>query len=308
MSTEKKNFSRREWLMIIAIFLMAEAWILNISYSFNGEQSVINYVSFASTITSLILAVLAIVYGFYQSETGKKSNAALEAHIDAMKKTQMELDGFVVSVEGQLVSVNESARKLESVGANLSASVNKIDDLKNEISHIKEEQRQGNENIKDVAKSLRDNMKLNTSSYSKNSTTAKGFDEIFNSIFNNATFSLSLMSVLLNEAYEAKYKGGIIELALDKFAEPVSKFIQSANEDELKEYSYLRGQTLRTLGRSVIDILFVLNALGLINEKDEVIEFSSEYFDELKKHAERVKNNKHTKKVAEIIANSFKDE
>ncbi|MEQ6435440.1 hypothetical protein V8Z74_10410 [Comamonas sp. w2-DMI] len=306
MSTEKNNFSRREWLMIIAIFLMAEAWILNISYSFNGEQSVINYVSFASTITSLILAVLAIVYGFYQNETGKKSNAALEAHIDAMKKTQAELDAFVISVEGQLNSVTESADKLDRIGSDLSLSVNKIDDLKNEISHIKEGQRQGNENIKDVIESLKISSKSDLSKAKSFDASSGNIELILKNIFFATSYEVDLVSVLLVEAADRNYKGDVVDLAFSYYADPVLNFVNDLDSKNSEKYKYLARHSIGSLGQFISDIVTIAGFFGVYHERaDGEMEFNAEILDELRECSDSARKSNNTKELADIISKSF---
>ena len=108
-------FSRREWLMVIALVVVVEAWVLNMSYSFQSEEAVINYVSFAATIASLLLAVIAIIYGFYQSDGQQKSAAAISSQIDLMRAVQKELNVASAGISQQLAGMTITATDLKNL-------------------------------------------------------------------------------------------------------------------------------------------------------------------------------------------------
>lgn len=286
--------------MIIAIFLMAEAWILNLSYAFVDEQSVINYVSFASTITSLILAILAIIYGFYQSENGKKTNSALENNIDSLQATQRKFDEFISSVDVQLTSINQSADTLKVVGSTFGRSVDKIEELRKEVFDLN---KINQKNHDDIASSFRDTLRnFSPSNSAKNSEFLN--QQILSNIFQKSSFMLDLISVLLVEAYDAKYEGGALDLIFDKFADPIYNLVQAGGDDiDIKSMSHFNRYTLTRYG---IDILHIANALGIISfGEDEKIKFTPEVIEKIRKYAVSAKSVKSTKTFAEKISNSF---
>lgn len=133
-----KNFSRREWLMLIVILLMLEAGALVASHAFMSNQDVINYISFASTIASLLLAVLAIVYGFYQSESQKRVGDGIEVHLlkitnatdkmSAVSQELMENSKGVAVLALSLPALNE-------VISTTHQSILRLDDNVRNISH-----------------------------------------------------------------------------------------------------------------------------------------------------------------------------
>lgn len=286
--------------MIIAIFLMAEAWILNLSYAFVDEQSVINYVSFASTITSLILAILAIIYGFYQSENGKKTNSALENNIDSLQATQRKFDEFINSVDVQLTSINESADTLKVVGSTFSRSVDKIEEIRKEVFDINKNHQKNHD---DITSLFRDTLKNFTPT--NNDSNSKFFnDQVLSSIFQKSSFMLDLISVLLVEAYDAKYEGDALNLVFDNFATPVHEVIQAGSDGV--DIQSMSNFNKYTLSRYSLDILYVSNALGLINFDDnKKIKFIPEVIEKIRKYAASAKSVKSTKTFAEKIASSF---
>ncbi|TQL87418.1 hypothetical protein [Delftia sp. HK171] len=124
-----KNFSRREWLMLIVILMMAEAGALIASHSFMEDQNVINYISFASTIASLLLAVLAIVYGFYQSESQRRAGDGVDAHLRNITATTDRM----AKVSDELAS---NAKAISGVTDTLQNLRGAIDDTHNKLNNL----------------------------------------------------------------------------------------------------------------------------------------------------------------------------
>ncbi len=124
-----KDFSRREWLMLIVILLFAEAGALIASHSFMSNQDVINYISFASTIASLILAILAIVYGFYQSESQKRTGDGIERHLINVRDTTGEMR----DVSADLV---KNAKGVEKLSLNIDTLVSALEQAHAKLSEI----------------------------------------------------------------------------------------------------------------------------------------------------------------------------
>jgi hypothetical protein len=135
------RFSRREWLMAVALVAVIEAWVLNVSYAFQTEQAVISYVSFAATIASLLLAVLAIIYGFYQSDGQQKSAAAIAGQVGAMRSVQAELNDTSREISGQLAGMSRTAGELQKLSAALEATHEALGNIQGGISGLREEQR-----------------------------------------------------------------------------------------------------------------------------------------------------------------------
>lgn len=76
MENKKGIFSTREWVFITIILALVQAGIWYVSFIDAKSASALNYVSFAGTLISIILAVLAIGYTYGESvaEKSKKDN------------------------------------------------------------------------------------------------------------------------------------------------------------------------------------------------------------------------------------------
>jgi len=117
--SEKNRFTKREWILFITILLIVEGFIFWVSFQFSGNSSALGYVSFAGTLISIILAVLAIGYTYGESQQQKNSSSTLANQIESLVaiKDKLEiqaealnninvlkltLDEFAKNVYGQL--------------------------------------------------------------------------------------------------------------------------------------------------------------------------------------------------------------
>lgn len=118
---EKSKFTKREWIHLIITLSIIQAFIWWVSFQFAGNSSALGYVSFAGTLISIILAVLAIGYTYGESHQQKNSSTTLANQIESLVaiKDKLEiqaealnninvlktsLDEFSKNVYGQLES------------------------------------------------------------------------------------------------------------------------------------------------------------------------------------------------------------
>lgn len=78
--------------MIIIILFLGQLLLHYFSAQVMSGSEVINYVSFAGTIVSIILAVLAIVYSFYQSFTQQNNVDLISREVEKLKKTSKDIN------------------------------------------------------------------------------------------------------------------------------------------------------------------------------------------------------------------------
>lgn len=121
-----KSFRRREWLLVIALLMIAEAWILNLSARLSSDQNLLNYISFAATIASILLAVIAIIYSFVQNEASQRSAGAIAAQIEGLKQVSNQIQLSKAQLENQLDRIDLVANKLDSVHQAVAGSEAKL--------------------------------------------------------------------------------------------------------------------------------------------------------------------------------------
>ena len=122
-----KPFSRREWLFAGALVMLIEYWIFSVSHSVSGEQAIVNYVSFASTIASILLAVIAIIYSFVQTDSQQKSGSAIALQIDHLKEVSTQLGNSKEQLEKQLDRVNLVTEKIDDLHELLGGKFNNVE-------------------------------------------------------------------------------------------------------------------------------------------------------------------------------------
>lgn len=87
-----RKFKTSQWIMVIIVLSLSQLLIHYYSVQVMSGSEVINYVSFAGTIVSIILAVLAIVYSFYQSFTQQNNVDSIAREIEKLKKTSKDIN------------------------------------------------------------------------------------------------------------------------------------------------------------------------------------------------------------------------
>ncbi|PFD01867.1 hypothetical protein CN995_10120 [Bacillus cereus] len=108
---EKKDLAY--WLIIIILFAVS-----SYTYKYSSNDAVITHWGFAGTIVSIILAIIAIVYTFFDNFTSKSSHQKLEESADRIKDITKKLDS------NNLV---DSSNKIEEIGLKLEAITSKMD-------------------------------------------------------------------------------------------------------------------------------------------------------------------------------------
>jgi hypothetical protein len=103
------------WLFILVLLLVASS-----TSQFGNNTAVLNYVSFAGTITSIILAVVAIIYSFFQNFANTSLNQKLIESADKIEKV-------INTVDESFEDINKSTAKIDSYTKSIGDATNKID-------------------------------------------------------------------------------------------------------------------------------------------------------------------------------------
>ncbi|NUF17334.1 hypothetical protein, partial [Acinetobacter lactucae] len=97
---EKTKFSKREWIHLIITLSIIQAGVWFVSFVYAGSTNALGYVSFAGTLISIILAVLAIGYTYGESQQQKNSSATLANQIDSLITIKEKLEVQAESLQG----------------------------------------------------------------------------------------------------------------------------------------------------------------------------------------------------------------
>ncbi|EMJ7188831.1 hypothetical protein D8T49_12270 [Vibrio vulnificus] len=120
----RQPFSKREWIQVIILLSLFQAFFWYVVFENSQSASALGYVSFAGTLVSIILAVLAIGYTYGESISSKNKNDALADQINT-------LGSLIESVEIEAKSLN----KIHDISKELSGFVNSYrnDSQKSEV-------------------------------------------------------------------------------------------------------------------------------------------------------------------------------
>ncbi len=120
----------REWIMVIFIVILIQFIVQGSAWIYGTNNSALGYISFAGTIVSIILAVLAIVYSYVQSITQQNSSNTISKQVDKLINVADRVDEskneLSVSL-GKLYDVSENIDKTLSEQEKIHSTVKTID-------------------------------------------------------------------------------------------------------------------------------------------------------------------------------------
>lgn len=119
--------SKREWILLIVILLLVQFMVHWLSLKYGTSASALGYVSFAGTVVSILLGLIAIIYAFVQSFT--QANSVVEIR-EQINKLVAAGDDIVKSKE----ELNRSASTLSQITEGLSSKVGENTDVAREFA------------------------------------------------------------------------------------------------------------------------------------------------------------------------------
>ncbi|EOP00138.1 hypothetical protein [Bacillus cereus] len=108
------------WLIIVMVCAIS-----HYTYKYKDSEQLISHWSFGGTIVSIILAIIAIVYTFYDNFTSKSSVQQLENSAEKIKDITKKLDS------NQLVN---SSNKIEDISVQLESIMSNMDNKLKEVN------------------------------------------------------------------------------------------------------------------------------------------------------------------------------
>ncbi|MCK6251265.1 hypothetical protein [Pseudomonas fragi] len=94
----KKTLSTREWCLVIAILALIQFFVHWVSYQFGGSPNALGYVSFAGTLVSIMLGLIAIIYSFVQSISQSTSVVEIREQVE-----RLIVAGNEISESGKMI-------------------------------------------------------------------------------------------------------------------------------------------------------------------------------------------------------------
>ncbi|KTS79041.1 hypothetical protein NS274_04110 [Pseudomonas oryzihabitans] len=103
----------REWLYIIFIVILLQFIIQAAAWLYGGNSGALNYISFAGTIVSIILAVLAIVYSFVQSISQQTSSEKISNQVEKLINVTNKIETSKEGLSDAVKHLSNMAQKLD---------------------------------------------------------------------------------------------------------------------------------------------------------------------------------------------------
>lgn len=117
MKCEKAWLSNREWIFVIILVILSQFLLHQYASNVMNEIQVINYISFSGTIVSIILAILAIVYSFFQSITQQSNSDKIASNLESLTGVASSVNTSVDIMGTQVETLNmvvDDVKKLPS--------------------------------------------------------------------------------------------------------------------------------------------------------------------------------------------------
>jgi hypothetical protein len=260
-----EKFEKKDSYYIIAILIGIIVVILAVKLGDN--QSVIDYFGFAGTLVSIILAVVAIIYSFYQSSTYENSSSKLEISankienvtqnldkIDELKQATANLIDTYSLIDDKVIKVQQAINDIDSVLKEYATTV------QSGLETVETKIIQGLElNRNDIVKSIK-----NLTNTPENTPTVEGRkvlenkDSIELMVSNMSRFQISFIYyvILLNENNKNSDTNSFCKWTLTNDISPWSTYY-----NEKKEDAYL----FATIGyySSLLQNLAILGLIGI---------------------------------------------
>lgn len=100
-------------LLLVALVILSQYVITGWVFDYGSNPDVVSHVSFAGTLSSIILAVLAIVYAYYQTFAQQRDSSALSAQIEVLRSTIVTSKENQSDLSGDLERLTEISEKID---------------------------------------------------------------------------------------------------------------------------------------------------------------------------------------------------
>ncbi|WP_148629488.1 hypothetical protein [Bacillus sp. E214] len=116
-----KDFpNKRDFFYIVGFLIIAIIFI--ISENFSDNKNIVDYVGFSGTIISILLAVIAIIYSFYQNSTYINSTQKLDITAEKIEEITRKLSE-VAEVSGNITYLKDMVDKINSIVTNIETNL-----------------------------------------------------------------------------------------------------------------------------------------------------------------------------------------
>lgn len=119
----------REWLLIIFIVILLQFIVQVSAWLYGGNTGALGYVSFAGTVVSIILAVLAIVYSNFQSISQQNSAERISSQVEKLIGVTENIEAGKKGLVTSISHLNSLAQKVDESIAHQGSISRKVDGI-----------------------------------------------------------------------------------------------------------------------------------------------------------------------------------
>lgn len=119
MKSEKSWLSNREWIFVIILVILLQFLLHQYASNVMNETQVINYISFSGTIVSIILAILAIIYSFFQSITQQSNSDKIASSVESLTDVASTVNNSVDIMTEQVNSLGSFVHDVQQLPSNI---------------------------------------------------------------------------------------------------------------------------------------------------------------------------------------------
>jgi hypothetical protein len=125
----RKPLQKREWIFLLFLLVLAQLIVHMVAWRFCGSPNALGYVSFAGTIISIVLALLAIVYAFYQSYEQTRTSSSLASQIH-------RLHDVIQTFQGSALLLSKQLNELGNISEGITRTVKMSDEFQQQFGMV----------------------------------------------------------------------------------------------------------------------------------------------------------------------------
>lgn len=229
---DSNKFSKREWLLVILLIMIVQFIVQCIAFLYAGSGSALNYISISGTIVSIVLALLAIIYSYFQSASQVNTSASLNTQIE-------KLISIVDKVKESKDDFSDELKNLENIREKIESSISI-----QLSSHSK---------VSEISETLDYFLENNISNYSGNSETNK-----FSRLVSEGNTILHLVLLVI---YKSITDGVSYKKIFPEICVPLIDALKSEMIEQKISEDFYHGAIL-----SVLNLLMALDIIEVENE------------------------------------------
>lgn len=133
---QKARFSKREWWLVLILVNTIQGAIWYAAFVNAGSGSALNYVSFAGTLVSIILAVLAIGYTYAESQSQKNKSDSVAVQIGILSEVVSSIKAETASLDN-ISKINTELQNIKiDFEASLYKTYSKVDSISSSLTQL----------------------------------------------------------------------------------------------------------------------------------------------------------------------------